>query len=151
LLYSAGGATLIALVQAAVLAGTYGLLLLLCVRRGAPPRLAAIVLLVVAVPLSASNWNVRPQSYALVLSVLMLLVLARWRQKSEPNFIGAFRRGRLWALPLIMFIWVNVHGSFVLGGLLIALAFLAEAARRALRRWQPPLARADPPCPALPS
>src|SRR5262249_51337852 len=35
LLYTTGGATLILLVQAAVLTGTYGLLLLLCVRRGA--------------------------------------------------------------------------------------------------------------------
>jgi hypothetical protein len=151
LLYSAGGATLVALVQAAVLAGTYGLLLLLCVRRGASSRLAAIVLLAVAVPLSASNWNVRPQSYALVLSVLVLLVLTRWRQRPEQTFAGAYWRGQLWALPLLMLAWVNVHGSFVLGGLLIALAFLAEVARRAIRRWQPPWVRAEPHCPALPS
>src|SRR5262249_39407138 len=86
LLYSAGGAVLIAVIEAVVLTGTYGLLLLLCVKRGARPGLAAIVLLAVAVPLCASNWNVRPQSYALVLFVLMLIVLYRWQRSNEPDF-----------------------------------------------------------------
>jgi hypothetical protein len=137
LLYTAGGAWLILLVQAAILTITYGLLLLLCVRRGARPRLAAVLLLVIAVPLSASNWNVRPQSYALILCVLMLLVLTRWQRQPEPTFWAAFRRDRLWALPVLMLLWVNMHGSFVLGGLLIALTFLGEAARRVLHRWPP--------------
>jgi hypothetical protein len=151
LLYSAGGATLIVLVQAAVLAGTYGLLLLLCVRRGARPRLAAVLLLAVAVPLSASNWNVRPQSYALFLSVLMLLVLARWQRCPGPTSWAVFWRGRLWAIPVLMLLWVNVHGSFVLGGLLVALAFLAEVARRMLHRWPPRWTRTEPPGSPAPS
>jgi hypothetical protein len=137
LLYRAGGAELIALVQATVLAATYGLLLLLCVRHGARPRLAAVLLLAVAVPLSASNWNVRPQSYVLILFVLMLLVLHRWRRQGESGFLAAFRHGRLWALPVLMLLWVNMHGSFVLGGMLIALTFLAELARRVLQRRPP--------------
>lgn len=144
LLYTAGGGGLILLVQAAVLTATYGLLLLLCVRRGARPRLAAVLLLAVAVPLSASNWNARPQSYALILCVLTLLVLARWQRGTEPTFLDSFRRGRLWVLPLLMLLWVNMHGSFVLGGLLIALAFLAEVARRALYRWPARWMTAEP-------
>jgi hypothetical protein len=143
LLYSAGGAVLIALVQAIVLAGTYGLLLLLCVKRGARAGLAAIVLLAVAVPLSASNWNVRPQSYVLVLFVLMLMVLYRWQRSNEPKFSAAFRTGRLWALPLLMLMWVNMHGSFVLGGALIALTFVAEAIRRVLHHWRPDWIQSD--------
>jgi hypothetical protein len=141
LLYSVGGAVLIAVVQAAVLVGTYGLLLLLCVKRGARPGLAAILLLAVAIPLSVSNWNVRPQSYALVLLVLMLHVLHRWQRQDEPSFSGAFWKGRLWALPVIMLLWVNMHGSFVLGGILIALTFVAESVRRAIRRLRPDLLR----------
>jgi hypothetical protein len=137
LLYTAGGAWLILLVQAVILTATYGLLLLVCVRRGVRPRLATVLLLVVAVPLSASNWNVRPQSYALILCVLMLLVLTRWQRQPEPTFWTAFRRGRLWALPVLMLLWVNMHGSFVLGGLLIALTFLGEVVRRALDRCPP--------------
>jgi hypothetical protein len=137
LFYSSGGAVLIALVQAVVLAATYGLLLILCVRRGASPRLAAILVLAVAVPLSASNWNVRPQSYALVLFVLTLLVLDRWQKQGEPSFTATFWKCRLWALPLLMLLWVNMHGSFVLGGLLIALTFIAEVVRRWLERCPP--------------
>jgi hypothetical protein len=137
LLFSAGGAVLIAVTQAFVLAGTYGLLLLLCVKRGASPRFAAIHLLAVAVPLSASNWNVRPQTYALVLFVLMLLVLHRWQRQDEPSLSSAFWKCRLWALPLLMLLWVNMHGSFVLGGLLIGLTFIAELARRWLESRPP--------------
>jgi hypothetical protein len=137
LLYSAGGAMLVAVTQAFVLAGTYGLLLLLCVKRGASTRLAAILLLAVAVPLSASNWNVRPQSYALVLFVLMLLVLHHWQRQGEPSCNAAFWKCRLWALPLLMLLWVNMHGSFVLGGLLIALTFIAELVRRGLESHPP--------------
>ena len=137
LLYSVGGAVLIALIQAVVLAGTYGLLLLLCVKRGARPALAAIVLLAIAVPLSASNWNVRPQSYVLVLFVLMLMALHRWQRLNEASFSAAFWKGRLWALPLLMLLWVNMHGSFVLGGGLIALTFMAESMRRVLKQWRP--------------
>jgi hypothetical protein len=140
-LYTSGGAVLIALVQAVVLTGTYGLLLRLCVQRGARPGLAAIILLVVAVPLSASNWNVRPQSYVLVLFVLMLSVLQRWQKADEPSFSGSFWKGRLWALPLLMLLWVNMHGSFVLGGILIALTFIAEFARRWVLGLRPDISR----------
>jgi hypothetical protein len=144
LLYTGGGATLIALVQATFLVGTYGLLLLLCVRRAARPRLAAVLLLAAAVPLSASNWNVRPQCYALILFVLMLLVLHRWQRPGESGFRASFLGGRLWALPVLMLLWVNVHGSFVLGGMLIVLSFVAEVARRVLHRWPAGWVQAEP-------
>src|SRR5262249_7219614 len=98
-----------------------------------------------------SNWNVRPQSYALILFVLTLTVLSRWRQRPEPTFAAAFRHGRLWALPLLLLLWVNVHGSFVLGGLLTALAFLAEVTRRVLHRWPPGWMRVEPIGGSLPS
>jgi hypothetical protein len=43
----------------------------------------------------------------------------------------------LWLLPLLMVLWVNMHGSFVLGGALIGLTFVGEALRRLLQRPKP--------------
>lgn len=132
-LHGLGGVPLLIMVQAAVLTLTYGLLLWLCIRRSGAARLSAGVVLMLTMPLSFDNWNVRPQSYAFPLFAAFLLVLTAWRENWNPEAaqrVPALWRGRLWLLPLLMLLWVNIHGSFVLGGALIALTFAGEAARR---------------------
>ena len=68
-LYQIGGLALVILAQAALLAGTYGLLLRLCLRRTGQLRLSVAFLLVATMPASFDNWIVRPQTYALPLFV----------------------------------------------------------------------------------
>ncbi|GIV96192.1 MAG: hypothetical protein KatS3mg057_0849 [Herpetosiphonaceae bacterium] len=116
-LYNLGGVELIILIQAAVIATTYGLLLLLAIRRTGRVRLSTVLLLLAIVPISFDNWLVRPQSYTLPLFVAFLFILTSYR-------LGWGRR--LWLLPLLMVVWVNLHGSFVLGLALIGIVAAGE-------------------------
>ena len=71
-----------------------------------------------------TNWSMRSQAFALPLFVAYMAVLADWRIRwGEP---GARPGHKLWLLPLLMVAWVNLHGSFVLGGVLICLVFAGE-------------------------
>lgn len=137
-LHSLGGIELIVLVQAGVVALAYGLLLWLSVWRSKAPRLSVAVLLLLIMPMSFDNWNVRPQSYAFPLFAAFLAILTMWR-------LG--RANRLWLLPPLMVVWVNLHGSFVLGGALMALTFAGEGIRRLIvyiQGYFPPSAAGAP-------
>lgn len=128
-LFRLGGAPLLVLVQALILAAAYGLLLRLSIRQSGAVRLSAGFVMVGTLLASFDNWMVRPQSYAIPLFISYLYVLTAWRDPHGP------RRAGLWPplllLPALGVLWVNLHGSFVLGGALIALTFVGEG----LRRW----------------
>jgi hypothetical protein len=121
-LHSLGGVPLILLTQSLVVVLAYALLLWLCVRRSGGALRLGVGVLLLSLPLAIENWSVRPQSYALPLFVAFLVILTTWRTgQGKP---------RLWLLPPLMVIWVNLHGSFMLGGALVALTFIGEGARR---------------------
>lgn len=63
---------------------------------------AATVLFVLANP----SFSLRPQMLGYLFLVLTLIVLERYRQG---------RPGALWFLPFLFLLWVNTHGSFVIG------------------------------------
>lgn len=56
--------------------------------------------------------NARPQLFGFAAFAALVLVLITWFVRKE--------RWTLFAMPLIMVIWVNVHGSFIVGVLYIA-------------------------------
>ncbi len=116
-LHQAGGIPLILIAQAFVILLAYGLLLRLCLIRTNRLRLSVALLLLTTLPLSFDNWNVRPQSYALPLFAGFLTILTEYR-------LG--RNNRLWLLPVLMVLWANLHGTFVLGLALIGFTFLGE-------------------------
>ncbi|NJO07245.1 MAG: hypothetical protein HC876_17990, partial [Chloroflexaceae bacterium] len=128
-LYQLGGVPLILLVQSGIIVLAYGMLLRLCIERSGAVRMSVLVLLL-TLPLSFDNWNVRPQTYTLPLFVAFLVLLTHWRERArgtvEPpadTKLPPLLQGRLWLLPLLMVLWVNLHGTFVLGGMLVALTF----------------------------
>lgn len=125
LLHQIGGLPLIIVAQALVLTLAYGLLLRLCILHTNRVRLSVAILLLATLPLSFDNWTVRPQTYVFPLFAGFLTVLTEYR-------LGMARR--LWLLPLLMALWVNMHGSFVLGLALIGIVFVGEAIRR-WREW----------------
>lgn len=129
-IYQLGGVPLILVVQAIVLALAYGMLLWLCIHRSSAVRLSVGLLLLLTLPLSFNNWNVRPQSYCFPIFAAFLIILTTWRL-GHPT-------PRLWLLPLLMILWVNLHGSFVLGGILIALTFVGVGIQQLLARRHPP-------------
>ena len=120
-LYRLGDIYLIVIVQALVMALAYGLLLRLCIIRSGRLRLSVALLLLTTLPLSFTNWVVRPQSYTFPLFVGFLTILTEYR-------LG--RNNRLWLMPLLMVLWVNMHGAFILGLALIGITFVGEALKR---------------------
>jgi hypothetical protein len=149
-LYVLGGLPLLILVQALVIVGTYGLLLHLCIVRTGRLRLCVGLMLLGTVPASFTNWVIRPQSYALPLFAIFLYVLTAWGLGRDGALAREFRLGgvripMLWLLPVLAVLWVNVHGSFVLGGVLIFLTFIGEWLRRAISDRQEDLSWAQRP------
>jgi hypothetical protein len=73
---------------------------------------AAAVACVAVLPLAGTYFTLRPQLAGYCLFLIALIALEQ------------FRRGRsnaLWALPGVFLIWVNTHGSFLIGLLVVAL------------------------------
>jgi hypothetical protein len=115
-----GGQTLTVLIRGITIAAFYFFIWYTCRLAGGGARLSALVTLVAALT-SSNNWAVRPQLFSLMIFALFLFSLWRWRQ-------GHTRW--VWALPVLMLLWVNLHGAFVLGFLLVGAALIGGEGRR---------------------
>jgi hypothetical protein len=117
----------LAIVRAALVGLTLGLLLWLVRRRDPLLSARSAALLVLgAFAVMAQALALRPQLLAIPLFVLVLVILAA--RPTHPRWI--------WAIPFITLAWANLHGSFPLVFVLLALALFAE-----LRRTPPGVAR----------
>ncbi len=130
LLYSifrAGGAALIVFIQSLVLTSAYLLVLLTCLHQSNDWRVAAFST-AFAVALGINDWNVRPQVISFLLGAVFLYLIQRLRSGLNPA----------WAiiLPLLMVIWVNSHGTFLLGILFVSLWMGEELWRLIIVRWK---------------
>jgi len=106
----------IAWFTAAVIAFVFGWMFRLLVRREMN-FIFALLLVLVALSSSTIHFLARPH----VVSWLFTLAFFWLLDSTERNYFKRIGRHRkLWALPLLMLIWVNVHGGFVLGFVLIA-------------------------------
>ncbi len=103
---------------AVIVALTFAVTLRLSLRRGAGLAAAGLLL---ALSLGASMIHLfaRPHVLSWLFAVLWYQVL-----DSSENGNSAARR-RLWYLPVMMLVWVNVHGGFVLGFALLGLYLLS--------------------------
>ncbi len=121
--YLIGSYALISWLGAATCASAVALLL----RRGSA---ASATIAIVSVPLLAGRTAPRAEMFTVVLFAAYLSIL--WE-----NFQTG--RARLWLLPLLMIVWVNLHLGFV-AGLALIFAFigveLLEMLFPDLRRWQ---------------
>ena len=120
LTYQAGGVTLTVLLKGGLLATFYTFIWQTCRAAGAGPRLASLITLLTALA-GSNNWVLRPQLFSYPLFGLTLWLLWRWQQGQS--------RG-LWLLPLAMLLWVNLHGAFILGFLLVGAALLLGRGNR---------------------
>lgn len=82
------------------------------------PAILKAFLLIFAGVVSAPVWSPRPQTVSLLLVAVVgyVLYLYKWRQVN-----------RLWSLPLIMMVWSNLHGGYVLGFLCMGSVLAGEA------------------------
>ncbi len=128
--FQLGGAALLELLQAVLIGITFALMYRLCRAEGAGSRAATIATLAGAL-IAMGNWQIRPQTYALLPCILTLMILLQWRRTGT---------GFLWALPLLMVLWVNLHGTFTLLLVLCGLVWLGAVIERGLgssgRTWR---------------
>ena len=124
-MWNMGGAPSLVLVRAICVTLFYALFGWLAWRASGNERLSAAWMLIGALA-SFPHWQMRTQTLVLPLFALFVWILTRdLKNENAP----------LYLLPLLMILWVNLHGTFVLGGLLMSLAWLGRLAARApLRR-----------------
>ena len=106
------------------------------IREHGAGRLLALILLLAFFLCAAATWGVRPQIVAALLLAVQLLILGRHRRAPDS------RSRRLWWLPLLIGLWANLHGSFLLGLAVIGahrtgIAFAHLLQDRPLTRLQP--------------
>ena len=113
--YRLAGWTGLALLRAALVGLTFGFLFEACRRRGLDLRRAAW-LTIAAFVVSAVALALRPQLLGMALLTLTLLLVAD--RRAHPR--------RLWAVPIVVMVWANIHGSFFLGPVVLGLAWLED-------------------------
>jgi hypothetical protein len=90
-------------------------------RRSGSWRIAALVTTPTCI-ITINNLVVRPQNWSWLPFMAFFILLS--------HFADRQLRGRwLLSLPLIMMFWVNVHGAFILGPVLVGMFFTGEAIR----------------------
>jgi hypothetical protein len=115
-LWWVGDVPLLALGRTLAITASYGVVAWHAWRRCGQGKAVALALLL-AIMAGWSNWTLRPQTLALVPGAAFVVVLG--------EYLGRRAAARwLAALPALMVVWVNLHGSFVLGLGLLGLAWL---------------------------
>jgi hypothetical protein len=110
-LFRAGGLRLVLLTHVALIASAFAVALVAARRRGGSP-LAVFGVACLCFFVAPWGWQLRAQSFAPLLFVLVLaLLVSDGRSPSRRVFL---------TLPLLA-LWANLHGSVVLGALLVAL------------------------------
>lgn len=116
-IYQGVGLNGVVFFTAAIIALTFALSLHLCLRRGADLPVTALLL---ALSLGASMIHLFARPH--VLSWLFTVI---WFQVLDSSD-GVNGRRRLWWLPVLMLIWVNIHGGFVVGFVLLGIYILSD-------------------------
>ncbi len=119
LLHRGFGLTGVVIFFAILLAGAYYFLFrMLRAEKGNILLTVFITLLVVAS--SMLHWHARPHVFSLVLTLGWYYILDSFQND---------RKNYLLLLPLLMFCWVNVHGGFITGFVLLGVYFIGNLVR----------------------
>ena len=113
--YRVGGWASLALLRAILVGSIFWLVQRACRRAGAEPRTAALLTLA-GFLVAAPALGLRAQLFGMLCFALVVVLLGE-RDR------GA---GTVWLTVPVVIVWVNVHGSFVLGPPLIAFAALED-------------------------
>ena len=119
--YNDGGLNLTFFLRAICIGVAYGFLWAWMREMRASARLASILVIVAGLA-SSNNWAFRPQMFAYPLFSMSLFVLWKWENESKPAEMERRSASRqksnlswlLWTLPLIAWLWANLHKSFLL-------------------------------------
>ncbi|HQE92265.1 MAG TPA: hypothetical protein PLH19_06230 [Anaerolineae bacterium] len=110
--YTLGGPALSVFLHSVLITAGYALLLWQCRLQSGYWRIGALCVFVAAA-LGINSWNVRPQTITFLLGPVYLCTMALYTRRPRPALLAVF--------PLGMLVWVNSHGSFPLGILLVGI------------------------------
>jgi len=125
--YSVGGAEMILFIQSLIITSTYLIIMLMCWQGSRKWGVTAFSLLF-AIVLGVYAWSVRPQAISFLLGAIFLYTIQRYRSTSNPLLLAV--------LPVGMLVWVNSHGSFPVGLMLLGIWFGDEFWQTFLARWR---------------
>ena len=121
---AAGWRGIVAL-RAIAIALLVGLVVYTALRERPARPLVAVLAALPAIALSRFVWAERPELFGFVCFALLVLLLRAGRSGSD--------RALYWIPPLIV-VWANLHGSFALGVVLVALVAIEGAITQSARR-----------------
>ncbi len=110
--YSLGGAELVLFIQSLIITSTYLIILFLVWRISKKWGVTSFCLLYTIV-LGIYAWNVRPQAISFLIGAIFLYAIYAYRRTPKFKWLLVF--------PLGMLVWVNSHGSFPVGLLLLGI------------------------------
>jgi len=110
-LFRLGGLTSVVVFFAFLLAMTHWLLYRI-LRGKSKDILLSTLITVLATATSSTHWLARPHAFSLVLTVIWCHCLDRFQEKNDHTLIY---------LPFLMLLWVNLHGGYFFGLLLLAI------------------------------
>jgi hypothetical protein len=129
LVYSLFGVNGLVILAAAVLAATFTILYAHGVAQTGL-RLPLFFLTACGAIVSSLHWIIRPHLFSMLFLAIWLLMTERLAHRAVENSdtpIGQALRagdGGLWLFPAVMLLWVNTHGEFIIGFLVLG-AYLA--------------------------
>ncbi len=94
---------------------------------------AGLVGAVLVIPMAAMCFTLRPQLLGYIYFLVTLIVIERYRQGLQKS---------LWILPPLFLIWVNTHGSFIVGLCVLGLYWVCGLRRFSIgglttEPWEP--------------
>jgi hypothetical protein len=116
LVHRVGGLTGIVVLFSFLIAFTYYLLFRILKKENGNIVITILVALLV-IAASSVHWLARPHMFSILLFIIWYYILDLYQYKNK-NY--------LYILPLIMIIWVNLHGAFILGFMLCGIYLLGN-------------------------
>ena len=94
---------------------------------------AAVAATAIIIPLAGMCFTLRPQLLGYIFLLITLICLERYKQGVQKS---------LWMLPPLFLVWVNTHGSFILGFCVLGLYWICglvpfKAGGLTMEPWQP--------------
>ena len=116
--YKLGGHNLLILFFSLTITFSFFLVYLRC--RG-KPFIAGFLILLSALA-SAPTWGVRPQTFSLLFTALFIFILDVFQEKRNSWILVS--------LPILSILWVNLHGGYILGLVIICIYIFVELIER---------------------
>lgn len=125
LAYDGGGWRGITALRAVLVALLVGLIVHVAIRERPARPLGAVLAAFPAIVLSRFVWTERPELFGFVCFALLIILLRAARSGSRPA---------TYAVPPLLILWANLHGSFALGAILALGVFVEGAIAQPARR-----------------